>query len=84
MQSIRIKNTVQIQRNKQSKLVGLEILNKFGSQFPNEPDLEDYTEILYEVTNTLDPHDIVSIFGYIHEGPYSKYFENKAISSWGK
>lgn len=57
VQTLRVRNTVTYSLTGQSPdpIIGISILEQYGEHFPNEPNPENYNELLVRAVNSLSP-----------------------------
>ena len=83
IQGLRISNTANYAKTGNANLRGIELLEKFGGQHPDAPDLEKYSaSLLLTIVGRLEPNQRESIFRFIRTGPFAPYFKNSEFFGW--
>lgn len=83
IQGLRIINMADYARTGKANLIGIELLEKFGKQYPDVPDLEKYSAmLLLTIIGQLEQNQQGAIFNWIRTGPFAPYFKNSEHFGW--
>ena len=83
IQGLRISNTADYAKTGNANLRGIELLEKFGGQYPDAPDLEKYAaSLLLMIVGRFEPGQKESIFRFIRTGPFASNFKNSKYFGW--
>lgn len=83
IQGLRISNTADNARTGSTNLRGIELLEKFGGQHPDAPDLERYSAfLLLTIVGQLEPAQKESVFRFIRTGAFAPYFKSSKTFGW--
>lgn len=83
IQGLRLNNIAAYARTGNANISGNELLEKFGKQHPDAPDLEEYSASLFlTIVGQLEPIEQGDIFNYIRTGPFASSFKNSKHFGW--
>lgn len=83
VQGLRIMATTNYARTGTAKPKGMEILERYGKNFPDSPDLDSYAaSLVLTITGHLDEESRNSVYHYIWTGPYAPYFKTSKALGW--
>lgn len=83
VQGLRIMATASYARTGTAKPMGMEILERYGKNFPDSPDLDNYAaSLVLTITGHLDEENRNSVYRYIWTGPYAPYFKTSRALGW--
>ncbi|BBO99353.1 hypothetical protein [Sulfuriferula nivalis] len=83
IQGLRIIATANYARSGTAKSIGIEILERYGKNFPDSPDLDSYgASLVLIIVGDLDEESRNNVYHYIWTGPYAPYFKTSKALGW--